>query len=58
MVVPHLVSINKRWTGVFNSQLTQPYTTGYINEFEFTYKIVELGASQLINTHSINQRKE
>ena len=48
MVVPQLVSVNKSWTGVFNSQLTETYTTRYINGYEFTYKIVVMGAIQVV----------
>ena len=60
MVVPQLVSVNKSWTGVFNSQLTESYTTRYINEYEFTYKIMDMGVilPPLNNTLTIYQRKE
>ena len=37
MVVPHFVNLNKSWTGVFNSQLSEIYSTHPINEIEFTY---------------------
>ena len=57
MVVPQLVSVNKSWTGVFNSQLTESYTTRYISEYEFTYKIMVIGCYPSDNTLTIYQER-
>lgn len=32
MVVPHLISLNKSWTGVYNSQLCESYSTHPISD--------------------------
>ena len=58
MVVPHFVNLNKSWTGVLNSQLSEIYTTHPINEIEFTYKVSVRCGGHYVTLSTITRKEQ